>query len=138
MSVKARFTYLKPYTHWMSVKARFTYLKPYTHCMSVKARFTYLKPYTHFPKRLSYVDINVPNQPLKYIRKQSVPCSRKNVFHATPLVFYQSIRGVLKVEKTGQNNAEGQVFRAKADQPAFVAWTAGVCCRMTRRINVPH
>ena len=39
---------------------------------------------------------------------------------------------------TGQNNAEGQVFRAKADQPAFVAWTAGVCCRMTRRINVPH
>ena len=65
--------------------------------MSVKARFTYLKPYTHFPKRLSYVDINVPNQPLKYIRKQSVPCSRNNVFHATPLVFYQSIRGVFKV-----------------------------------------
>ena len=36
-----------------------------------------------------------------------------------------SVMAVKLVEEreTGQNNAKGQVFLAKADQPAFVAWT---------------
>ena len=59
-------------------------------------------------------------------------------YRTTPHREFIALHNIVGIEVTGQNNAEGQVFRAKADQPAFVAWTAGVCCRMTRRINVPH